>query len=190
MFMNFIEYLKEPWPWYIAGPLIGLLVPLLLLFDNKKFGISSTFRDFCAYVVPSGLDYFKYNLKEYRWRNVFVLGIMLGGAVAAIFLSNHKAIAISSLTVSDLKALGISDFSGMVPSEIFSWSGLFSLKGIVFMMVGGFLIGFGTRYADGCTAGHSITGLSLLSPASFIATLGFFAGGLISVHLIFPLLFK
>ncbi len=187
--MSILETLKEPWPWYIAGPLIGLLVPFLLLFDNKKFGISSTFRDFCAYVAPSGLEYFKYNLKEHKWRNVFVLGIMFGGAISALFLSNHDTIAISSKTVSDLKALGISDFSGLAPSEIFSWSGLFSVKGIFFIVVGGFLIGFGTRYADGCTAGHSITGLSLLSPASFIATLGFFAGGLISVHLIFPLLF-
>lgn len=187
--MNLLELLKEPWPWYISGPLIGLLVPILLLFDNKQFGVSSTFRDFCAYVVPNRFEYFKYGLKEHRWRNIFVLGVFIGGLIAAVFLPNSENIAISAKTITNLKNLGLSDFSGMVPSEIFNWSDLFSLQGLFFIVIGGFLIGFGTRYADGCTAGHAITGLSLFSRASFIAVLGFFAGGLISVHFIFPLIF-
>lgn len=180
--------MKESWPWYIAGPLIGLFVPALLLFDNKQFSISSTFRDFCAYVVPNPVEYFRYNSKEHLWRNIFVLGVLTGGALSALFLSNTNNVEISSNTLHDLKTLGISNFSGMAPAEIFSWSGLFSLKGVVFIIIGGFLVGFGTRYADGCTSGHAITGLSLLAPSSFIAVIGFFAGGLLSVHLLFPLI--
>ena len=187
--MRLIEIIKEPWPWYIAGPLIGLFVPALLLFDNKKFGVSSTFRDFCAYVVPGPVEYFRYNLKEHRWRNLFVAGVLIGGFISAFFLSDPGNIKISSKTMRDLNELGITDFSGLAPGQIFSWSGLGSIHGVVFIIVGGFLVGFGTRYADGCTSGHAITGLSLFSRASFIAVLGFFAGGLISVNLIFPLLF-
>lgn len=187
--MHLLDTLKEPWPWYIAGPLIGLFVPLLLLFDNKKFGVSSTFRDFCAYVIPKPVDYFRYSLKGHHWRNLFVAGILLGGSISAIFLSNNVNIDISPKTIADLKLLGITDFSGLVPREIFSWTGLSSLPGLVLIIIGGFLVGFGTRYADGCTSGHAITGLSLFSRASLIAVLGFFAGGLISVNFLFPLIF-
>jgi uncharacterized membrane protein YedE/YeeE len=58
------------------------------------------------------------------------------------------------------------------------------------MVIGGFLVGFGTRYAGGCTSGHAISGLSNLQFASLIATIGFFAGGLIATHLLYPLLFN
>jgi uncharacterized membrane protein YedE/YeeE len=187
--MKIIEFLRQPWPWWVAGPLIGLMVPLLLLFDNKQFGISSTMRDFCAYVLPKRVKYFQYNLKEHRWRNIYVLGVLIGGFISASLLSSKSALDISPETVEDLSKLGLTDFSGLVPLEIFSWVHLFTFRGLVFVVLGGFLIGFGTRYADGCTAGHAITGLALLSPASLIAVIGFFTGGLISTHLLFPLIF-
>jgi uncharacterized membrane protein YedE/YeeE len=187
--MNIIDAIKEPWPWYIAGPLIGLFVPFLLLFDNRKFGISSTFRDFCTYTLKGPADYFKYNLKEHRWRNLFVAGILIGGAISAIYLRNPSDIHISKSTIHDLRLLGITDFSGLVPSDIFSWRALTGLQGFLLIVAGGFLVGFGTRYADGCTSGHAITGLSLFSRASLIAVSGFFAGGLISVFVLFPIIF-
>jgi uncharacterized protein len=187
--MNITDLMQQPWPWWIAGPLIGLMVPALLLFDNKKFGLSSTMRDFCAFVVPGSINYFQYNLKEHKWRNIFVLGVLIGGIISASFLRSDANINLSPNTIADLKALGISDFSGLIPSEIFGWDNMFSLNGLIFIVLGGFFVGFGTRYADGCTSGHAITGLSLLSPGSLVAVLGFFTGGLISTHLLFPLIF-
>lgn len=184
--MNISEFLQQPWPWWIAGPLIGLMVPALLLFDNKHFGISSTLRDFCAFVRPGSYEYFNYNLKDQIWRNMLVLGVLIGGIIAVRFTPHPIHVDISVNTIDDLRQLGLDDFTGYVPKEVFSWSELFSLKGLVFILLGGFLIGFGTRWADGCTAGHAITGLSLLSPASLIAVVGFFIGGLIATHFIFP----
>ena len=187
--MNITEFLQQPWPWWVAGPLIGLMVPILLLFDNKQFGISSTMRDFCAYVLPGKRSYFNYNLKEHAGRNVLVLGVLFGGIISATLLRSEANIDLSPKTVTDLQALGLTDFSGLIPSEIFGWDKVLSLNGFIFIVLGGFCIGFGTRYADGCTAGHAITGLSLFSPASLVAVIGFFAGGLISTHLLFPLIF-
>ena len=188
--MNILELLKEPWPWYVAGPLIGLMVPALLILDNKQFGISSTMRDFCAAILPKRFDYFNYSLKNELWRNILVIGVLLGGLFSALFLMNDNAIAISEKTVLALQQKGISDFSGYVPLEIFSWNALFSLKGIVFILLGGFLVGFGTRYADGCTSGHAIMGMSLFSTSSMVAVIGFFIGGLISTHFLIQLILR
>lgn len=182
------DLFSSSWPWYVAGPLIGLMVPGLLLFDNHKFGISSTLRDFCAFVGSKKLDYFKYDLKDQVWRNMLVLGVLIGGFIAMMLTPGALRMHISPATIVDLEQLGIHDFSGFVPREIFSWSNLFSIHGFFFIILGGFLIGFGTRWADGCTAGHAITGLSLMSPASLIAVIGFFIGGLIVTHLLYPLL--
>lgn len=178
------------WPWYIAGPLIGLMVPALLLFDNKQFGISSTLRDFCAFVSPKPLEYFNYNLREQIWRNILVIGLVLGGAIAVWLTPGQIKTHISAQTIMDLQKLRIKDFSGLVPNDIFTWRSLLTVKGFLIIILGGFMIGFGTRWADGCTSGHAITGLSLFSTASFLAVIGFFAGGLIATHFIFPLIFR
>jgi uncharacterized membrane protein YedE/YeeE len=164
------------------------MVPALLLFDNKHFGISSTLRDFCAFVRPGTYEYFRYNLRDQIWRNILVFGVLIGGMIAVWLGPENIQVNINDKTVEDLQGLGMKDFSGYVPGEIFSWNNLFSGKGLAFIVLGGFLIGFGTRWADGCTAGHAITGLSMFSPASLIAVIGFFAGGLLVTHLIFPLI--
>jgi uncharacterized membrane protein YedE/YeeE len=183
-----LETLKHPWPWYVAGPLIGLMVPILLLIGNKQFGISSTLRDFCALIVPKRFEYFRYELKEHAWRNFLVIGILLGGTLTMWLLPGDKELKISAKTIDDLRSLGINDFSGLVPVELFSGTSLFSFRGFILIICGGFLIGFGTRWADGCTAGHAITGLSLLSSASLISVIGFFCGGLIATHFLLPLI--
>lgn len=184
-----IEFLKQSWPWYVSGPIIGLMVPALLIFGNKQFGISSTMRDFCAAVIPNKLEYFKYDVKSELWRNVLVLGIFLGGLASALFLKNDQDIQISQQTILQLKIVGIENFSGLVPDQIFGLENIFSLRSFVFIIVGGFLVGFGTRYADGCTSGHAIMGLSLFSISSYVAVLGFFIGGLLTTHILLPLLF-
>ena len=185
-----MKIFSEPWPWYVAGPLIGLIVPVLLLFDNKQFGISSTLRDFCAYVLPKKPEYFNYDVSQHVWRNILVLGVLVGGVILLLIRSHPQNAHISVNTVNDLRKIGLKDFSGLVPSEIFSWSGLLSVKGFTCIMLGGFFVGFGTRYADGCTSGHAIFGLSIFSRASFISVLGFFAGGLFTTYILFPLIFS
>jgi uncharacterized membrane protein YedE/YeeE len=188
--MDIITLLKEPWPWYIAGPIIGLFVPLLLIIGNKAFGISSSMRHICAACVPSSIPYFNYQWKKEIWNLCFVLGVCIGGFIAATFLNNGKPIIVHPDLVRELESHGVTDINGLLPLQIFSWQSLWSLKGILFMVVGGFLVGFGTRYAGGCTSGHSIMGLSTLQLPSLIATIFFMIGGFISAWLIVPFLLK
>lgn len=188
--MELIGLIKQPWPWYVAGPLIGLTVPLLLLLGNKSFGISSSLRHICAACFPAGIDFFKYNWRKEVWNLFFVAGILLGGWIAGQWIANPDEIIIAEATRTDLQALGLTSFSGLMPSEIFSVEQILSLKGLIFLVVGGFLVGFGTRYAGGCTSGHSIMGLSNLQWPSLVATLSFMAGGIIMTNLLFPFIFK
>lgn len=183
------EFISQPWPWYVAGPLIGLMIPMLLLLGNKKFGVSSSLRHICASIFPAKVSYLAYDWKKEIWNLFFVAGIIIGAFVAVNFIPNPEIILISSATSADLNALGITDQSGMVPAEIFSWTNLLTLPGFVLIVVGGFLVGFGTRYADGCTSGHGIMGLANLQWPSLVAVCAFFAGGLIITHLIYPVLF-
>jgi hypothetical protein len=187
---GFIEWLSQPWPWYIAGPLIGLTVPALLIIGNKTFGISSSLRHACAICIPSGIPFFTYNWKKETWNLVFVLGILIGGFVATTFISNTNEIVIAAETQKELAALGITDFSGLLPSDIFSWENLFTGKGLLFLVIGGFLVGFGTRYAGGCTSGHAIMGISSLQWPSLVATISFMIGGFLMTHVLLEPLMK
>jgi uncharacterized protein len=177
------------WPWYIAGPLIGLFVPVLLLVGNRSFGVSSNFRHICAAVFPGRSAFLRYNWRSAgAWNLAFALGIVVGGALAARFLDGGIATGISENARTSMRALGVTDFTGLVPQELFSWHALTSLRGILLIVGGGFLVGFGTAYAGGCTSGHAISGLSNLQLPSLIAVIGFFAGGLLATFFILPLL--
>jgi uncharacterized membrane protein YedE/YeeE len=185
-----MEWLKQPWPWYVAGPLIGLTVPALLLIGNKKFGISSSLRHICAACLPANIHYFKYDWKKEVWNLFFVGGIFLGGIIAAQFLANPLPIQVNPSLVTELKGYGITDYTQLIPTEIFNWGSLLHIKGWLLMVVGGFLVGFGTRYAGGCTSGHSITGLSNLQWPSLVATICFMAGGFLMANLILPFILR
>lgn len=187
---QFIELIRQPWPWYVAGPLIGLTVPTLLLIGNKSFGISSSLRHICAACFPANISFFKYDWKKEIWNLVFVLGVFFGGMIATNFMENPNAFQLSASTMADLRALGIQDFSGLMPADLFSMEALFSLKGFIFFVLGGFMVGFGTRYAGGCTSGHAIMGLSNLQVPSLIATCCFMVGGFVMTHLLLPFIFK
>lgn len=180
------------WPWYVAGPLIGLMVPLVYLSMGRKWGVSSVFRDICAVTLRSRLEYFRYDWKrEGGWRLAMVLGVVIGAALATTLLASPDSeIAISAATRADLGALGIRDFSGLAPRQLFSWAGLTTGPGLILIVVGGFLVGFGTRYAGGCTSGHAISGLATLQLPSLVATLAFFVGGLVATHLLLPLILR
>ena len=184
-----IEFLSRPWPWYVAGPLIGLMVPILLLVGNRLFGMSANFRHLCAAGLPGRAAFLRYDWKRAGgWNMVFALGVLVGGVIAGTLLADPEPVAIAESTRRDLAALGISDFSGLVPAEIFAWDALFTGRGLVMLVVGGFLVGFGTAYAGGCTSGHGVAGLAALQLPSLIAVVGFFVGGLIMTHLLLPLI--
>lgn len=175
----------HPLPWYIAGPLIGLMVPALLLVGNKAFGVSSNFRHVCAALAPCGVEFFQHDWKRAGLWNV----VFLGGAFTGAALAAHVApptVQISARTIEALRAIGVREFAGLAPLDIFTWSSLLTLRGFTCIVVGGFLVGFGTAYAGGCTSGHAIAGLADRQLASLIAVCGFFAGGLATTYFILP----
>lgn len=185
-----INIFTQPWPWYVAGPLIGLTVPLLLILGNKSFGISSSLRHVCAACVPANIPFFKYDWKKEIWNLFFVAGVLIGGFLTAQFLSNPDPVAINPKLAEELASYGVTNNGGLIPADLFSWPALLSAKGIILMVVGGFLVGFGTRYAGGCTSGHAIMGISNLQWPSVIATCCFMAGGFIVANLVLPLILK
>ncbi len=194
--MKIIEFLSQPWHWSISGAMI-VVVMFLLIYFGKKFGVSSSFQAMCS-IGGAGkrFEYFNYDWKNHSWLLMFVLGSIIGGGIASTFLANPEPVQISQATIADLAALGIqtpkdiSEGTGYLPLELFSLETLMSLKGIILLVLGGFLVGFGTRWAGGCTSGHAITGLSNLQLPSLVAVIGFFIGGLVMTHLLFPLIFS
>lgn len=188
--MNFIEWIKQPWPWYVAGPLIGLAVPVLLILGNKSFGVSSSLRHICAACVPMKIPFFKYDWKKEVWNLFFVGGILLGGVIASFLLSNPDPVVVDPKLASELASYGVTNTEGLVPKDLFNWESLLSAKGLMLMVGGGFLVGFGTRYAGGCTSGHAIMGISNLQLPSLIATCCFMIGGFFVANIIIPLILK
>ena len=181
-----IEIVKHPWPWYITGPLIGLTVPALLILGNRFFGISASLRHICAACIPAGIPFFKYNWKAEAWNLVFVTGIFLGGVLASVFLANPAPVEVNPALSNELAGYGITNYNNLVPGDIINWQSLFTLKGFLLMVGGGFLVGFGTRYAGGCTSGHAIMGISTLQWPSLVATICFMIGGFIVANLVLP----
>lgn len=185
-----MDWIYEPWPWYVAGPMIALIMALLILV-GKSFGMSSNLRTMCS-ICGAGkkADFFRFDWRTQNWNLVVVLGAIIGGYVASHILTKDAAVAINPNTIEDLKTLGFeSAGTAYLPTELFDNTVFSDIKGLLLLAVGGLLIGFGSRYAGGCTSGHAITGLSHLQLPSLIAVVGFFIGGLIMVHLLFPLIF-
>ncbi|MGO4822084.1 MULTISPECIES: YeeE/YedE family protein [unclassified Flavobacterium] len=180
----------QTWPWYISGLLIGAIM-LCLTYFGKTFGMSSNLRSMCSIVgLGKRVSFFDFDWKSQRWNLVVVLGAMLGGFVAVNFMSDPSNVTINPETIYQLAALGIDAPNGkLAPDALFGPSVFQSPKGIAILLIGGILIGFGTRYAGGCTSGHAISGLSNLQIPSLKAVVGFFIGGLIMAYLIFPLIF-
>lgn len=182
------EVLSRPLPWYVAGPLIGLMVPLLLVVGGRLFGVSSSLRAMCAIAAPGKVEFFRFDWRGGAWNLAFVAGILAGGFIGGVLLENPDPIAISEKTRAALIQLDIRDFHGLVPADLFSWGRLATPEGFLVLAAGGFLVGFGSAYAGGCTSGHAISGLAAGQLASVLATAGFFAGGLIATHFLLPLI--
>jgi uncharacterized membrane protein YedE/YeeE len=180
------ELFSRPWPWYVAGPLIGLMVPLLLKIGNKPFGISSSLRHICAACFPGRIAFFRYDWKKETWSLALAAGILIGGVLGGLVFRNPVPVRISPATEAELQAFGIGNLGGLHPVELFNFTALLTGKGFILVVVGGFLVGFGTRYAGGCTSGHSIMGMSNLQWPSLVATCCFFAGGLVMTWILLP----
>jgi uncharacterized membrane protein YedE/YeeE len=185
-----MDYILQPWPWYITGPLIALTMLFLILF-GKTFGMSSNLRTLCTISgAAKYADFFKFDWKAQRWNLTVVMGAIIGGFIATHFLSDGTPIQLSESTITDLQTFGFNNIGEkLVPDEIYSWENIMTFKGLAIIIIAGFLVGFGTRYAGGCTSGHAISGLSNLQLPSLIAVIGFFIGGLIMTHFILPLIF-
>ena len=185
-----MNVLFQTWPWYVSGFLIAIIM-LLLNYFGKVFGMSSNLRSMCS-IAGAGkhVSFFDFDWKAQRWNLVVVIGAMLGGFVAVNFMSDASNVAINPKTVQQLTQLGIEAPNGrLLPNALFGPETFQSPKMIVLLLVGGLLIGFGSRYAGGCTSGHAIAGMSNLQVQSLKAVIGFFIGGLLMSHFIFPLLF-
>lgn len=184
-----LEIISSPWPWYVGGPIIALVMFILLWF-GKEFGVSSNLRTLCAAGGGAACaDFFKFDWKSQSWNLVFALGAIVGGFIAANYLGGDSPIALNTATVGELKKMGFSSADQYLPSEIFGLENGLSLKALLILIGGGFLVGFGARYAGGCTSGHAISGLSNLQLPSLIAVIGFFIGGLTMVYFLMPLIF-
>ena len=181
-----MSILSQPWPWWTAGIIIGMLVPALLIIGNKHFGISSNLRHICAACFPANIKFFQYDWKKESWNFFFIGGIAVGAFIASTLLANPEPVNVAPALATELQGYGVTDFSNLVPVQLVSWESLFTLRGFILMIVGGFLVGFGTRYAGGCTSGHAIMGLSALQWPSLIATISFMTGGFIMANLLLP----
>jgi len=189
-----LDFISQPWHWSVSGAMIAFVMFLLIYF-GQRFGVSSSFRALCSIGGAGGAaSYFNYDWKSHDWLLTFIIGAVIGGGLAIHFLGSPNPVQISEATINDLSALGVStprnnsEGLGYIPHDLMNFETLASLKGIIVMVLGGFLIGFGTRWAGGCTSGHAITGLSNLQLPSLVAVIGFFIGGLLMTHLLLPII--
>jgi len=185
-----MSWIYQPWPWYVSGPLIATTMAALL-FAGKNLGMSSNLRTVCA-VLGAGknCDFFSFNWRDQRWNLYVIAGAIVGGFIALYFLSDSPVPQLNNEIIIQLKQKGFESVgNSYLPTELFANKAFSSFKTILILLAGGFLVGFGARYAGGCASGHAISGISNLQLPSLIAVVGFFIGGLTMVHLIFPMLF-
>lgn len=185
-----LEFLKQPWPWWTSGAAIAFIMVLLLYF-GKFFGVSSNLRTICT-IAGAGkrVKFFAFDWKAQRWNLLFIFGAVLGGLISATLLKNDAPLELSAATIKDLQAIGVAFDGKLNPAQLFSLDAVLSVKGLLLLLTGGILVGFGSRYAGGCTSGHAISGLTNMQLPSLIAVIGFFIGGLLMTHLILPQLFQ
>lgn len=182
------EIITQTWAWWFSGAMIAGIMFFLLYF-GQSFGFSSNLRTICAAAgLGKKTKFFDFNWKAQIWNIVFLIGSIIGGFIAAQFLSDGSPVNISAATINDLSKMGIAAPESLQPKELFSWEAIFTIKGFLILAFGGLMVGFGSRYAGGCTSGHAISGLSNLQLPSLIAVIGFFIGGLVMTFLIMPLI--
>jgi uncharacterized membrane protein YedE/YeeE len=172
-----LDFLMSPWPWWFSGIIIATVM-FLMLFFGKSFGFSSNLRTICS-IAGAGkrVKFFDFDWRSQTWNLVFLVGAIVGGYIANNYLNDGSSFELAQSTTKDLGTLGFAKATEVQPSEF------------AILSIGGMLVGFGSRYAGGCTSGHAISGISNLQLPSLIAVIGFFIGGLLMTHVIFPLIF-
>ena len=187
-----IEMLSQPWHWSVSGAMI-VLVMFLLLWFGGEFGVSSNLRTICA-IGGAGnkVPFFDFDWRAQLWNLAFIGGAVIGGFIGSTYLASPEPVDISLQTEAYLSTVGIqtpntlSEGAGFVPSEIFALDQIGTISSLIILVLGGILIGFGTRWAGGCTSGHAISGLANLQLPSLIAAVGFCIGGLAMSWFILP----
>ena len=197
------EFISQPWPWWMGGVVIGLTLYLLLKF-NKDFGLSANLRTMCAADGAGKYsDFFEFEWGKQGWNLMVALGAMFGGYIAANYFGGDGMAHVSQAAVDTLNQISQQDLFTtsnvpIVPGQdvihedipafwnLYSWGSLFTVRGLIVIIGGGFLIGFGARYAGGCTSGHAISGIANMQLPSLVAVIGFFVGGLIMTWLLLP----
>ena len=114
-------FLSQPWPWWAAGIIIGLIVPTLLIIGNKNFGISSNLRHVCAACFPANISFFQYDWKKEIWNFFFVGGIVVGAIISVTFLADPNPVQVAPALAAELEGYGITDYSNMIPTQLISW---------------------------------------------------------------------
>ncbi len=190
--MNIIEFISQPWHWSVSGAMIALVMFLLLWFGGE-FGVSGNLRTLCAIGgAGKNCSFFDFNWRGQLWNLTFVGGAVIGGFIASHYLQSTDPVNISESTRVYLESVGVhtpvtlEEGAGFVPEEVFALDNFFTVKSLIIIVIGGFLVGFGTRWAGGCTSGHAISGLANLQLPSLIAVIGFFIGGLLMTFFILP----
>jgi len=128
-------------------------------------------------------------------------GLLIGGAASLLWLALGRIAGISGILGRALQGEGgverlwrtlflVGLPAGAALAVLLGWAGAPSAPptNLVLAIVGGLLVGFGTRLGSGCTSGHGICGLARLSPRSLAATLIFMAAGMASVFVLRHLL--
>ncbi len=184
-----MDFISQSWHWAVSG--FGIVIVMfLLIYTGERFGISSSFRAMCSMIAgKKSAPYFDYDWKQQAWMFIFIAGAVIGGYIGSYVIGDPNPVAISAETINELQVLGVPPpAQGLLPESIFNFNFLMSFKGFLLFIIGGFLIGFGTRWAGGCTSGHAITGLASLQIPSLVAVIGFFIGGLLTTHIFLPLI--
>jgi len=155
--------------WYVAGIGIAGITLALLLLASRRLSVSSGFEDICSLVIDS--SYFRRAaiVSGRSWRLPLLAGLILGGFLSAVLGGGWEP----------TWALGLFDRAiGLGPAGKLAW-----------MFVGGLFIGFGTRLAGGCTAGHGIFGVANFEKASIISTITFVLAGIATSQIVYRVIF-
>ena len=185
-----MEWILQPWPWYVSGPLIAMTM-FTLLYLGKNFGMSSNLRTLCTMCgADKTCEFFCIDWKAQSWNLLMMSGAIIGGFLGAHYVSENQVPDLNPKTIEKLHSQNfLSAGEAYAPTELFGNEAFSDPKALAILLIGGILVGFGARYAGGCTSGHSISGISNLQMPSLIATIGFFIGGLLMINLIYPILF-
>lgn len=161
-----------------------------MIWMGCSFGVFIVFWNFCIIVgVGKKNVFFDIDFKDEDWWMVFVLGVIFGGFIGVyLFMSLEVVVIFVEMIVYFKVDFGISYFqgNGFLLIEVFNY---INFKGIIFIIIGGFLVGFGVCYGWGCIFGYVILGLLYLQFFLFIMVIGFFIGGLFMIWVIMLFIF-